>query len=202
MPSSRCRLPATGGRGATSIVRFAQSVALLAWRDVRLQTDWLFVLTDIQAMGRRHAGDLFVDRLQVRHVTAAHRVDHDLEFVGREHRQIIHGCVDGLYIQAALLRHHPIQLQLFRTDIHHGDLGPGGGIQRSLSSPTGGQTQQLAPADVTAQPPTAVKDLQWVGELLILGRAGKTLFAMSQLIPRSPIVRGSCFGWSVHDRSS
>ena len=85
--------------------------------------------------------------------------------------------------QLSLGRHLAIDFQHRRADVDDRHLRPRRGVQSTLTSTAGRQTQHPAAANVAAQPTEPVDGRQGIDEFLVIRRLGETLPVADHRVP-------------------
>lgn len=162
-------------------------LAFVAMAD--LQTGRLLVLADVDAVIAQHSGDFGIHWTQVRYVTAAHRLVHDVESGVVQHSQIVHRRANCLNVQASTTGFTFVQLQHSFADINDSHASARYAIEHRLPTTAGCQAQYLQSGHRLRQPAPAIQDLQRAAAFFVRRHFGKQTAVVGQAVPDLTIVR-------------
>ena len=170
------------------IIILGDGVAIRERRRRSLEVGRLFVLAEVLPADAQHAGDLVVNFCEIRHVASADRLGDEVERRVGEHRQIIHRRGEGSQLETALVGDLPIPLEHLRADVHHRDLGPGGGVERRLQTAATGETENVFAVESAIKPAPAIDGFERVGELVVARGASVQQALADALVPHTAVV--------------
>ena len=89
---------------------------------------------------------------------------------------------------AALAGDAPVLLEHLRADVHHRDLGPGGGVERRLQPAAAAEAEDLFAVQAAVDPAPAVDGFQRVGKFIVAGGASVQEALPRALVPDAAVV--------------